>query len=444
MLRPYQTKALEDCRQAISQGFKKLLLCMPTGSGKTSVSTQIIQTASERGYKCVFLVHRVELIRQTLDTFNKFNINCGVIAAGWEPKPAAVQIASIPTLYRRLGKLPNFDLVIIDEAVHAIDGNSWGKVLQSWPDAWLVGLTATPQRLSGEGLNIFDRLILGPSVSELIDMGYLAPYKLYAPEVARFDKCHVRAGDYISSEVEDIINRPAIIGDVIDHYKTLSPNRRTVVFCATVAHSKNVAAQFNAVGFKAVHVDGNTPDNEREQAIEDFKSGRIKILTNCNLFVEGVDLPALETLIMLRPTKSLSLYLQAVGRALRPYPNKTALILDHVGNTFRHGLPDDPHEWTLEGKSKKNRNDEKLIAIKTCPKCYAVYRPRAMCPYCGAESVKEITIKEKKGALQEVKRIEQRHARTLEELIELGKTRGYKNPSYWAYKVSKGRKNERK
>jgi superfamily II DNA or RNA helicase len=217
-----------------------------------------------------------------------------------------------------------------------------------------------------------------------------------------------------------------------------------------VQHSKNVAADFNAAGIPAQHVDGTTPADERRQAMEDFRAGRVLVLTNCNLFVEGVDVPALETCILLRPTRSLSLYLQAVGRALRPAEGKTAIILDHVGACAMHGFPDDPHEWTLWGRAnrKATYENDPAPAIRICDQCYAAYKPALYCPYCG-EATKPTPreIEQREGELAEIKRIQARkearqsqgRAQSLPELIAHGKQMGYKNPTWWARKVYNGR-----
>jgi superfamily II DNA or RNA helicase len=453
-LRPYQEKILEDCREAMRQGIKKMLVCLPTGGGKTAISTQIIHNANKKGLKSIFLVHRVELIEQTALTFKKFGLEFGIIAAGYEDTEndnLLIQIASIQTVYRRKKSLSHnpFDIVIIDECVH-IASQSWLDVINLWPNAYRIGLTATPSRLSGEGFtNVFDKLILGPTVSNLIEQDYLASFKLYGPQVASFDKVHIKKGDYDTTEVEQIVNNKAITGEVIAHYQRLAHNKPAVVFCASVAHSKAVAEQFNNAGYKAVHIDGKTPKKDRLQVMEEFRSGKIKILTNCNLFVEGVDVPSLEVCILLRPTKSLALYLQAVGRALRYQEGKTAIIIDHTGNCQTHGLPDEVHHWTLEGRDvKKGKDNGEVVPIKICKKCYGVYKPHLQsCPYCGSVVAKEIkSPKQIAGELQEIKKIE-RHseikeearARTFIELYVLGKKRGYKNPSGWAYHKMKAR-----
>lgn len=453
-LRPYQQVLVDNCRNAMRRGDRRLMVCSPTGSGKTGIASYMLSEAAQRGNRCAFLVHRIELIRQTMATFRSFGVDAGVIAAGFPEAPDNhLQIASIPTLRRRLKTAGKFDMIVCDEAAHAPSA-TWREVLNAWPEAWRIGLSATPVRLSGEGFDdLFDRLIAGPTVADLIRDGWLAPFRLFAPPGADPSGLHVRAGDYVPAEAAELVDKPTITGAVVEHYQRLSGGRRAIVFCAGVEHSKHVAEQFNAAGIPARHVDGTTPPEEREQALADFRAGSVRALTNCNLFVEGVDVPALETCIILRPTRSLSMYLQMVGRALRPAEGKTALILDHVSAVSMHGFPDAPHDWSLIGSTTRRRaanGNEPDVKIRVCCECFACYAPtQPACPYCGAAykpTAKEIAQRE--GELAEIERIasqksarvEQGRARTMAELISIGKARGYKNPHFWATKVLSGRK----
>lgn len=450
-LRDYQENIISESRDHMRQGARRILLCSPTGSGKTAISTFIMSESAERGHTGFFLCHRVELLEQTEATFRKAGIDFGIIAAGRDYVPdKQVYICSIDTVRNRLSKIPTPGLLVIDEAVHT-PAKSWRQVIDAYPDAWRIGLTATPQRLSGEGFSdIFDRLILGPSVRDLIDAGWLSDFRFFAPPGVDPTGLHTRAGDYIPAESALLVDKPAITGDVISHYNRLSAGKRAIVFCVSVQHSKNVAEGFEAAGIPARHVDGSTPPDERRKAMEDFRAGRVLVLTNCSLFIEGVDVPALETAILLRPTKSLALYLQMVGRALRPAEGKTALILDHVGAVQMHGFPDYPHKWTLAGREKRSRAaNDNVPAIRVCEKCYAAYMPAQCCPYCGAATkLSPREIEQREGELTEIVRLEaireskreQGQARTLESLIHLGRQRGYRNPVYWARKVYSSRK----
>jgi len=454
-LRDYQNVIVQDARIAMRRGCRRILITSPTGSGKTALTAHMIGEAARRGNTALFLVHRVELFDQTEATFTLAGIPYGVIAAGRDYVPGqAVYIGSIDTVRRRLERIPRPDMVVVDEAAHS-PAKSWTQVVDAWQDAWRIGLTATPQRLSGEGFDgLFDELVLGPSTADLIAAGWLAPYRYYAPPGVDPSGLHVRAGDYVPAEAAALMDKPRITGDAITHYHQLAAGKRAIVFCASIQHSKNVAEQFSAAGISARHVDGITPADERRAVMEDFRAGRLHVLTNVNIFAEGVDVPGMEALILLSPTRSLSLHLQRCGRVLRPAPSKTALILDHVNAVQIHGLPDTPREWTLYGQAKQQRSaaNDNVPPIRVCYKCYAAYRPAPECPYCGAASkLSPREIKQREGELSEIVRIEaerkrrdarreQGRAKTLSELIEIGKKRGYKSPQYWARRVMSGRK----
>jgi superfamily II DNA or RNA helicase len=266
-----------------------------------------------------------------------------------------VQVASVQTLARRLGKTRiNPALIIIDEAHHACAG-SWRNILSAFPRARLLGVTATPCRLDGQGLGkssggYFDRLIQGPSVRELINAGHLAQPIVYAPPVgADFSGVHVRMGDYVAEEQAAALDKPTITGCAIDHYRRICPGVPAIAFCASVKHAEHVAEQFDAAGFPAVSLDGTLDSKTRKHRIAALANGQIKILTSCEIISEGTDIPVVTACIMLRRTMSTGLYLQQAGRCLRPHPQKTnSIILDHVGNVFQHGFPDDDREWALD------------------------------------------------------------------------------------------------
>jgi superfamily II DNA or RNA helicase len=252
------------------------------------------------------------------------------------------------------------------------------------------------------------------------------------------------AGDYKSGALAAAMDRPAIVGDAIGHYRTLCRGKRAVVFAAGVSNSQNIVAQFNAAGIPAEHVDGSMQSAERDAIVDRFRRGETLILSNADLFGEGFDVPAIEAVILLRPTKSLSLYLQQVGRALRPMAGKdVAIILDHAGNSLRHGLPDDVREWSLEDREKRAKREALDVPVRQCEECFFVYRPAPKCPQCGhAPAVVTRELEQIEGTLEEVKRVakwekkaEQAKAQTLEDLIALGRARGYKNPVFWAQRV---------
>ena len=311
-----------------------------------------------RGRRVLILVHRVELIEQVAAVLKLAGVAYGVIAPGFAGRDAPVQIASVATL-SRLARLERwrdqFDFIVVDEAHHAVS-SSWASVLASQSRAPILGVTATPERLDGRGLvEIFDHLVEGPSTAELIEAGWLSRFVCFEPAgTPDLSRARIRGGDFAVEDIRDVMNG-VVIGSAVEEYK-----RRLLgtaaVFCVDVAHSKAVTGAFVAAGVKAIHVDGETPAEERRAAIAALGSGELQVLSNCGLISEGVDVPAIGAAILLRPTASLALYLQQVGRALRPAPGKDrAIILDFAGNVSRHGLPDEPREWTLDAKPRRSR-----------------------------------------------------------------------------------------
>jgi DNA repair protein RadD len=444
-LRSYQQQAVLDLRNAFRFGYRAPLLCLPTGGGKTIVFTVIAQASANRGRRVLILVHRRELLRQASDKLTAVGLDHGLIAAGIPPSSAAVQVASVQTIVRRLSGMDwQPDLIIIDEAHHATAGQ-WDRILHHWPDAYRLGVTATPCRLDGRGLrSAFDHLVLGPSVAQLIDAGFLSHSRIYAPPVvADLSSLRTRVGDYANDQAAAAMDRPTVTGDAIGHYQRLAAGQQAIAFCCNVAHAESVCAAFQAAGIAAQLLLGTTID--RDQVVQQFATGAVRVLVTVDVVSEGFDIPAASVAILLRPTKSLGLYLQQVGRVLRPAPGKQhALILDHVGNVTRHGFPDDHRDWTLEDGIKRTTGIA-APSVRTCPNCYAAFKPQPQCPVCGAQCapIKSRKIQQLAGELQELKREEVRQrkadrraqgsARTLEQLLALANQRGY-SPG-WAYRI---------
>ena len=450
-LRAYQEATLSRMRELMASGKRSILAQGSTGSGKTAMAAHMIGTAAKRGMSSIFLVHRRELVKQSMLAFHEEGIPHGVIAAGFlEDKRQLVNVASIQTLARRLDSVKAPQLIVWDEVHHAAAG-SWKAVRAHFPNAYHVGLTATPCRLDGQGLSeYFEEMVCGPSTYDLIQQGYLSKYKLFVPSTINTNGLHTRMGDFNQTELASVVDKPTITGDAIREYQKRAAGKRAVVFCVSIEHSKHVADQFQAAGFRAHHVDGETPAEDRDRAVREFSDGRLDILCNVDLFGEGFDLPSLEVAILLRPSQSLGLYLQQVGRALRPSPGKDhAIILDHAGNCQRHGLPDDEREWTLEGRDVKKRASEQGLAVRVCPKCFAASRAGVpVCQFCGyAHQVVSRVVAEVDGDLSEVdiemarreRKFEHGQANSLNDLIELGKQRGYKSPYGWAKAVFNAR-----
>jgi superfamily II DNA or RNA helicase len=397
----------------------------------------MIKTSASRGLRPWFVVHRRELVKQSADSFNNAEVDYGILA---------VHICNIGSIRSRMSLYQPPDFIVFDECHHQSAG-TWSKLFDQFPNAFKIGLTATPQRLDGSGLDKFyEQMINGPSVRWLIDNGFLSDYKLFVPGNPDLSKVHTRMGDYVKSELISMFDKPTITGSAINEYNKRAAGKRAVVFAISIEHSKHIVDQFNCSGINAAHIDGETPANVRDQTIQMFRSGEIKVLSNVDIVGEGFDLPAIECAILLRPTKSLGLYLQQVGRSLRPSPDKLhAVILDHVGNCIQHGLPDAERIWTLRGREKKAKNQSSEPPIKVCKFCFAAQPPAStICKICGhAFETTPRQVDQVEGDLVEYdpskmksKRLdEQRRAQTLNELISIGKSRGMKHPYGWAKHV---------
>ena len=447
-LRDYQLDLVDGVRGSYRSGKRSPLVVSPTGSGKTVLFAYIAQGTSAKGNSVVILVHRQELVDQTCRTLRAFGVDHGVIAAGRTPdRSHAVQVASVQTYVRRLDSFKPA-LIIADEAHHATAG-SWRKVINHHPQARVLGVTATPQRLDGKGLNdVFDDLIRGPEVADLIAGGHLAPPVYFAPPVVA-DLSHIgtRGGDFAQDELAAEMDRPTITGDAVEHYSRICQGAPAVAFCCSVKHAQHVAEQFQAAGFRAATIDGTMDREARREVVRALGDGRLDVLTSCEIINEGFDLPVVSAAILLRPTKSLGLHLQQIGRVLRPAPGKDkAVILDHVGNLSRHGFAEDVRDWTLEGRKKKKRktDDEEEVQSRQCPECFRCHPPAPVCPECGFEYPrKEREIEQAEGQLVQLdpkeiarqKRQEQGSAQTLDDLIALGRARGYRSPEVWARHV---------
>ena len=452
-LRDYQLDLVDGVRAAYRAGKRSPLVVSPTGSGKTVLFAYIAQGTSAKGNGVVILVHRQELVDQTCRTLHAFGVAHGVIAAGRTPdRSLPVQVASVQTYVRRLD-IFRPALIIADEAHHATAG-SWRKVINHHPQARVLGVTATPERLDGRGLKeVFDDLIRGPEVADLIAGGHLAPPVYYAPPQA-VDLSHIktRGGDFAQEDIAEAMDRPAITGDAVAHYSRICRGAPAVAFCSSVAHAQHVADQFNAAGFRAATIDGTMDRDARRDVVRALGDGRLHVLTSCEIINEGFDLPLVTAAILLRPTMSLGLHLQQVGRVLRPAPGKTrAIILDHVGNLSRHGFAEDVRDWSLDGRKKKKKkaSEEDEVKVKQCPECYSCHPPAPTCPECGhIYEVKTREIEHVDGELVEIdtkeiarqKKKEQGSAQTLDDLIALGRARGYRSPEVWAKHVWNSRK----
>jgi len=398
------------------------LLLLPTGAGKTSVAAEIIRLAVARGRRAVFLVHRRELVDQAVERLDQFGVHAGRILSGHpEDRDLAVQVASIPTLLKR-DHWPA-DLVVVDECAHAVS-DSWGRILSRYTDAWVIGLTATPIRLDGKGLgDLFGCIVEPVSVRELIRAGHLVEPVVFAPPVD-LRGVKKRAGDYALPELAERMS--PLTGDIVRTWGQRARGLRTVVFAVNVDHSERIVAAFRDAGVRAEHIDGGLATKARARTLARLRSGKIDMVSNCMVLSEGWDLPSLRCAILARPTKSLALFRQMVGRVMRP-PGPV-VVLDHAGNHHEHGPVTADIEWTLDTPDKAIQI--RAEPTRTCEECYAVYSPTlASCPQCGHVNQRadpEPPGVENPGELTQYRPTMQDKQREYRDLVRVASLRGYK------------------
>ena len=453
-LRPYQ----EELARAVGNAYRRKLRCplvvLSTGGGKTVIFSFITHNASAKGNAVLLAAHRREIIQQICMSLAKFGVVHQVIAPPSTARKiqaaqfrafgrsfvkggALVMVGSVQTIVGRTaiidstmarakGERPDAKLmVIMDEGHHVVADTQWGKVMDHCIEqhkAMGLIVTASPERLDGVGLGrghggYADELIQGPSMSWLMEHGYLSPYRCFTV-LNQIDTTgvHTRMGDFAISELAEKADKPSVTGDAITEYRKHADGFRTVAFCVSVEHSKHLAEQLTAAGIPAAHIDGGTEDDERDAAIKAFADGRIQVLTNVDLVSEGFDLASIaqkdvtiDCVMDLAPTMSLVKFLQRGGRMLRPAEGKVGVYLDLAGNFARHGMLQEDREWSLEGRKRKkgkaaaNDNEPGVDRVSTCPKCFSVHLPAPACPECGhVYPTKARRVEQVDGELQEL------------------------------------------
>ncbi|EJF9291746.1 DEAD/DEAH box helicase [Listeria monocytogenes] len=406
------------------------------GAGKSVILSEIIRMTTRNKNNVLFLVHRKELIDQIRNTLTMNDVDMKFVNLGM-----------VQTVVRRLEKTSEPALIIIDESHHVL-ANSYKKIINHFSNAKVVGFTATPVRINGGGLgDINDMLIEKVNVKWLIENQFLAPYKYFAPEIVQTETLDIkRTGEFDMTGLDDQFNKRMIWGDVIKHYQKLADGEQAILYASSIYQSEKMAASFNAVGISSAHIDGKTPKSIRDDIIQRFREGEIKVLCNLDLIGEGFDVPDCSTVIMLRPTQSLSLYIQQSMRGMRYRTGKTAIIIDHVGNVNRFGLPDMERKWSLEAKKGSNSNKAEA-PVKICPDCFmTVLSTNIKCSHCGHEFKVEVKpmqvdeaaeLQEITEAVFKVNYSSPSECTNMKELYEYAKEHNYKRG--WAFHQGKAR-----
>ncbi len=432
-LRPYQIQTLQAIEEAWAAGNRNVCCVSPTGSGKTVIFAHTI--ANTPGTRFA-IAHRQELICQISMALAKYGVRHSIQAPVnlirwiirlhtrtfnahfYDPDSKCI-LSSAQTLLNRAGELSrelaDAQLWVIDESHHITRDNMWGKVVALFPpDCRGLGVTATPLRSDGRGLGshadgVMDTMVEGPNMRDLITAGYLSDYRIFAPRTA-IDLSGVTigsTGDYSKPKLTTAVRKSTIVGDVVEHYLRIAPGKPGVTFVTDVQTGRDTVERFRAAGVPAEIVHAKTGDKIRQKATDALRAGDIKNLVNVDIFGEGFDLPAIEVTSFARPTESYGLYVQQFGRGLRIMDGKThGVIIDHVGNVLRHGLPDTPRIWSLDSREKKTSSTGvKVDPVRVCRSCAGVYEPYLkICPYCGFhwEPDGRATVEQVEGDLTEI------------------------------------------
>lgn len=435
-LRDYQKTLYRGTQTELRRGYRRILVVAPCGAGKTYLFSEMIRNTKG---EALVLVHRQELKTQHEELFRNLGI-------------ANARVSTYQTERNRLGQYPTPKLLIVDEA-HLSRANSWMEVIEYY-NTFTIGLTATPVRLDGKPLgSIFEVMVQGITVKELIEQHRLSPFEYYAPVTVDTDNLKISSGDFLLKDLEALMSDRAIYSDALASWKRIAPGEKTIAYCVSIDHAKQAAQMFQDAGYPAAEIDGKTPDKKRAQIVQDFRDGKIMVLCNVGIISEGVSIDDITCCLLLRPTESHALYWQQAMRCMRYQPGKVAKIIDCVGNYSRNPLPDADVEWSLTIPTKKQNRmtPEGDFKIRTCKSCYMVFQTAPVCPYCGTEyeldkreikAREEIQLErfteEQKQEFERVRkqrRMEVGRCQTFDDLLKIQKERGYK-PG-WAFRMAK-------
>ena len=436
-LRDYQRDLYNRCVSEFTAGHKRVLVVAPCGAGKTYLFAAMAQRTKG---DVLILTHRRELLEQTTALLREHDINA--------------RVAMILTEANHLGEHGQPALVITDEA-HLSMSDSWQKVLDYY-DCPTVGVTATPIRLDGKPLGqTYTSLVQGVSVKWLIEHHRLSPFEYYAPTEVETDTLRVQRGDYVIADLEKLMTGRAIYSDVLRSWETIAKGEKTIAYCVSMKHAAETAEKFREAGYAAVALDSTTPMKQRKQIMQDFRDGKITVLCNVGIISEGVSIDDVTCCLLLRATESHALFWQMAMRSMRYAPGKVAKIIDCVGNYTRNPMLDDDVKWSLLAPPKKPRRmtDEGDFTIRTCPKCFMVFKTAPVCPYCRTEyplhprevkfkedvELKRITAIEAAEAEERRKkaRMEVGACRSVADLIKIQKERGY--APGWVFRMAKAK-----